>query len=277
VPKQEQDLLARNSHDDGAGGTRYARAMAGRRACLRVGLGLGASLILGLFPFAASAAARTAVALELVLALDISASVDSDEFALQLGGIAAAFRDPGIIAAIERSRPGGIAVAIVEWSEPQSTKVVVPFHQLVDARTARAFAFLASRAPRVANSSYTSIGAGISAALDLMAANAFTAPRRVIDVSGDGRNNRAPYPDQVRPRVIAAGVTINGLAIETDDDTLTRYYRQEVIVGPDAFVERARNYNDYAEHIRRKLLREILPPLSRLAPGTDVAARESGP
>lgn len=250
--------------------------MAGRRASLRVGLGLSAILALTVLPSAAAAGVRTPVALELVLALDISASVDSDEFALQLGGIAAAFRDPAIIAAIERSRPGGIAVAIIEWSEPQSTKVVVPFHQLVDARSARAFAFLASRAPRVANSSYTSIGAGISASLDLMAANDFVAPRRVIDVSGDGRNNRAPYPDQVRPRVIAAGVTINGLAIETDDDTLARYYREEVIVGPDAFVEVARNYNDYAEHIRRKLLREIFPPLSRLTTGIDVAATESG-
>ena len=251
--------------------------MAGRRASLRVGLGLGASLALGLFPSAAPAGTRTAVALELVLALDISASVDSDEFALQINGIAAAFRDPDIIAAIERSRPGGIAVAIIEWSEPQSTKVVVPFHQLVDGRTSRAFGFLASRVWRVANSSYTSIGAGISAALDLMAANDFAAPRRVIDVSGDGRNNRAPYPDEVRPRVLAAGVTVNGLAIETDDDTLARYYRQEVIVGADAFVERARDYNDYAEHIRRKLLREILPPLSRLPAVIDVAAAGSEP
>lgn len=238
---------------------------------------MSAILALGLLPSVASAAQRTPVALELVLALDISASVDSDEFALQLGGIAAAFRDPVIIAAIERSRPGGIAVAIVEWSEPQSTRVVVPFHQLADARSVRAFAFLASRAPRVSNSSYTSIGAGISASLDAMAANAFVAPRRVIDVSGDGRNNRAPYPDQVRPRVIAAGVTINGLAIETDDDTLTRYYREEVIVGPGAFVERARNYNDYAAQIRRKLLREIFPPLSRLPAGIGVAAREYAP
>ncbi len=251
--------------------------MTGRRASLRGALGFGACLALGLFPSAAPAGVRTAVALELVLALDISASVDSDEFALQLNGIAAAFRDPGIIAAIEKSAPGGIAVAIIEWSEPQSTKVVVPFQQLVDARTSRAFGFLASRVGRVANSSYTSIGAGISAALELMASNEFVAPRRVIDVSGDGRNNRSPYPDEVRPRVIAAGVTINGLAIETDDDTLTQYYRREVIVGADAFVERARSYNDYAEHIRRKLLREILPPLSLLPTDIDVAAVGSGP
>ncbi len=251
--------------------------MIAARAALRVGLGLGVSLALGCFAPSAFAQMRTPVALELVLALDISASVDSDEFALQVNGIAAAFRDPGIIAAIEKAGPGGIAVAILEWSEPQSTKVVVPFHQLVDERTSRAFAFLASRARRVSNSSYTSIGAGISAGLDVIASNTFVAPRRVIDVSGDGRNNRAPYPAEVRPRALAAGVTVNGLAIETDDDTLARYYRDEVIVGASAFVERARNYSDYARLIRRKLLREILPPLSGRPADIDVAAAGDRP
>ncbi len=220
----------------------------------------------------AFAQTRTPVALELVLALDVSASVDSDEFALQINGIAAAFRQADIIAAIEKAGPGGVAVAILEWSEPQSTQVVLPFHQLVDERTSRAFAFLATRVRRVANSSYTSIGAGLAASLDLLASNDFVGVRRVIDVSGDGRNNRAPWPEQVHPRLLAAGVTVNGLAIETDDDKLAAYYRDKVILGADAFVERAHDYSDYADMIHRKLLREILPALSGLPPAIAVAA-----
>ena len=215
---------------------------------------------------------RTPVALELVLALDVSASVDYDEFTLQINGIAAAFRHADIIAAIQKAGPGGIAVAILEWSEPQGTSVVLPFHQLVDARTSRAFAFLATRVRRVTSSSYTSIGAGLAASLALLAGNDFAGVRRVIDVSGDGRNNRAPWPDQLRAGILAAGVTVNGLAIETDDDKLTAYYRDKVMMGPDAFVERAHDYRDYAEMIHRKLLREILPALSSLPPATAVAA-----
>ena len=184
-----------------------------------------------------------------------------------------AFRRADIIAAIRQAGPGGIAVAILEWSEAQGTNLVLPFHQLVDARTSRAFAFLATRIGRVANSSYTSIGAGLAASLDLLETNDFAGARRVIDVSGDGRNNRAPWPDQVHPRLAAAGVTVNGLAIETDDDKLAAYYRDKVILGPDAFVERAHNYTDYADMIHRKLLREILPVVSGLPlPATLAAA-----
>ena len=39
------------------------------------------------------------VDLALCLAVDVSASVDYDEFGLMVGGYAAAFREPGIIAA----------------------------------------------------------------------------------------------------------------------------------------------------------------------------------
>jgi hypothetical protein len=249
--------------------------MAAGRAHSGLGLGLGAALAASLLVPPAMAAEQ--VALELVLAIDVSASVDRDEFALQIDGIAAAFRHPDVIAAIERAGPGGIAVALVEWSEPESTLVAVPFQQVADERTARAFAFLATRAWRIANSSYTSIGAGISAGLELIEANDFAGARRVIDVSGDGRNNRAPWLDQVRERVLAAGVTVNGLAIETDDNGLARYYREQVVMGADAFVERARDYTDYAEMIRRKLIREILPPVSGLPARRDVASAGDGP
>ena len=49
------------------------------------------------------AAAQQPVDLELVLAVDISSSVSRDEYALQMGGLAAAFRDPAVVAAIARN------------------------------------------------------------------------------------------------------------------------------------------------------------------------------
>jgi hypothetical protein len=55
----------------------------------------------------------------------------------------------------------------------------------------------------------------------------------------------------------ARGVTVNGLAILNDDPRLAEYYRNDVIAGQDAFVMTAADYEDFAEAITRKLLREI--------------------
>ena len=60
------------------------------------------------------ARAEQPVAIELVLALDCSASVDSDEYALQLEGLAAAFRDPEVLAAIDGLKPLGAAIAVLQ-------------------------------------------------------------------------------------------------------------------------------------------------------------------
>ena len=69
---------------------------------------VGGALALGLAGGDPAAAQQgTPVDLELVLAIDTSGSVDPWEFNLQLRGIAAAFRDPEVQAAIEGSTPGG--------------------------------------------------------------------------------------------------------------------------------------------------------------------------
>ena len=66
---------------------------------------------------ASSAAAQSGrqVDLELVLAVDTSSSVSAQEFDLQMRGLATAFRDPAVVAAIQASGDLGIAVAMVQW------------------------------------------------------------------------------------------------------------------------------------------------------------------
>ena len=50
--------------------------------------------------------------------------------------------------------------------------------------------------------------------------------RKVIDVSGDGRNNDGSIaPDDVRVRAHARGITINGLPIRGDEPDVADYYR----------------------------------------------------
>jgi hypothetical protein len=52
-------------------------------------------------------------------------------------------------------------------------------------------------------------------------------------------------------------VTINGLVVGTNMQTLARYYHEYVIQGEGAFVEAIGDYADYATAMRRKLLREL--------------------
>ncbi len=71
--------------------------------------------------------------LALVLALDISSSVNEREYALQLYGLARAFRTKEVIDAILTPEGTGIAVIVFEWSGYNQQDIVIPWTML-DAR-----------------------------------------------------------------------------------------------------------------------------------------------
>ncbi len=196
---------------------------------------------------------------ELVLALDSSASVDRDEFKLQLDGLAAAFRDPDVLGAVERLKPLGAAVAVIQWGGPGETRTVLPFTHLENARDAKAFGFRIGLIRRWMRASSTSIATAIGDAAALIAGNNFDGQRLVIDVSGDGPDNGSADLDAARKKARMAGITVNGLAIEAEDKSLRDYYRDRVIIGADCFVEPARGFEDFARAIKEKLLRELRP------------------
>ncbi len=199
------------------------------------------------------------VAIELVLALDCSASVDNREFQLQIAGLAEAFRDPEVLEAVENLKPFGVAVAVVQWGAPGETRVVVPFIWLENSMQAKAFGFRAGLIQRWIRASATSIAAGIDDSVELVRENEFEGQRKVIDVSGDGKDNSGADLVVSRENARVAGITINGLSIASDDKGLEDYYRQNVIIGSDAFVEPARDFEDFARAIKEKLLRELTP------------------
>ena len=67
-------------------------------------------------------------------------------------------------------------------------------------------------------------------------------------------------------RAAAAGITVNGLTILNEDPNLDRYYLSRVIVGADAFVLVADDYEDFGRAIRLKLITEITgSPMALLA------------
>ena len=85
----------------------------------------------------------------------------------------------------------------------------------------------------------------------------FAPSRRVIDVSGDGSNNRGRPVTLARDEAVAAGIGINGLPILALEPDLDRYYYDSVIGGPGAFVVAAQSYETFADAILKKLITEI--------------------
>lgn len=205
------------------------------------------------------AEAKTPVAIELVLALDCSASVDGQEFQLQITGLAAAFKDPDVLQAIDNLRPFGVALSVVQWGAPGETRVVVPFTWIENSRDAKAFGFRASLIPRWIRASATSIASGINDSVALIDSSGFEGQRKVIDVSGDGQDNSTVDLSDARALAKLSGITVNGLPIASDDKGLAAYYQERVIIGADAFVEPASGFEDFARAIKEKLLRELRP------------------
>jgi hypothetical protein len=207
-----------------------------------------------------SEAAEGIVDLELVLAVDASGSVNDDEYKLQLIGIARAFRDQAVRKVIRSGPAKSIAVNLLVWAEPQVPKDMTGWYVIASDADAERFAAAVENFPRRQTGS-TAIGEGIAAALRSLAANSVEGTREVVDVSGDGRESVAReftvLVDQARTMAIARGVVINGLAIQNEVSDLADYYRRNVQVGPESFVIAAKDYEDFAEAMRRKLLREI--------------------
>jgi hypothetical protein len=209
-----------------------------------------------------AALAQTEVDLELVLAVDVSRSMDFDELDVQRDGYVAAFRHPDVLAAIRSGPLGRIAVTYVEWAGPQSQATAVPWTLIDSEEAAQAFAARLSATTR-GRYMWTSISGGLLFAAAAFANNEFTSARQVIDISGDGPNNRGSPIEPVRSSVTASGITINGLPIVLKRfgpysiPNLDVYYEDCVIGGPGSFLVPVHDMSQLALAIRRKLLLEI--------------------
>lgn len=233
------------------------------------------SLLCALFTLALAGSPPVAKAAEpvdllLVLAADVSRSVDQAKFKLQREGYAAALSHPQVVKAITSGLLGRIAVCFVEWSGPAAQKVIIDWTLIGDADAARQFSGRLLEAPRPF-ADRTSISEAIDFSVALFDLAPFEAPRRTIDVSGDGTNNAGRSVNAARDDAVARRIVVNGLVILTEGTPdfsyqsahvnppggLENYYRQNVIGGPGAFVEVARGFDSFGEAIRKKLVTEI--------------------
>lgn len=217
-------------------------------------LGLTAA-VAGLDPRAA--AADGAVDLQLVLAVDTSGSVNHERFELQRRGYAAAFRDPQVIATIGRGRQGAIAVTMTQWTGPVLQSVVIPWTRIGPQASVAAFGDAIDGVARRLFGGGTSISGAIDHGRSMFASCPFSGPRRTIDISGDGANNRGRPAHAARDDAVADDITVNGLPIIALERDLDVHYRDNVIGGPGAFMVVAESFETFGAAVRRKLIQEI--------------------
>jgi hypothetical protein len=238
-------------------------------AAIRLGLALAAALLAA--PIFALAAEQ--VDLLLVLSSDVSRSVDHPKFLLQREGYATAISDPQVLEAIKSGPNQRIAVCFIEWSGFGAQKLVIDWSLIDGAGAARKFGDQLLELPR-SFADRTSISGGIEFAAAHLEHAPYQASRRAIDVSGDGTNNAGRDVRLARDEALARGIVINGLVILSDRPVpwnaehtnppggLEKYYQENVIGGPGAFVLVAENFNSFGRAIIKKLIAEIawLPP-----------------
>jgi hypothetical protein len=206
---------------------------------------------------AAPTRAAEPVDLLLVLAIDASGSIDAEEFRLQREGCAEALAHPAVLSAIRGGAQGAIGIALVEWGAPGGAATVVDWMRVMDAAGALAAGDAIRSAPR-SRQSWNAIGDAIDHSARLIAAAPFRAEEKVIDLSGDAPDMRGLRRASVaRDDAVAAGITVNGLAILGGTPGLAEIYEREVTGGPGAFVMTAEGRADFARAMRAKLVREI--------------------
>ena len=230
-------------------------------------LGCGASLApaLALLSLASVAYAQEldpCIDVALLLAVDGSGSVDNREYQFQQHAIARSFRDPEVIAALKGA--GMVSVAVVFWGDASKPVYHTEAVTIQDTSDAHRFSRIVENLPRWTLGN-TGLGAGLSAALDRLATMG-CAHRSIINVSGDGKETNVPRQrlqtaraGQARDRARSMNVTINALVISNAELGIVDYYRRKVITGPGAFVMEIADYEDYAEALKTKLIREITP------------------
>ncbi len=217
---------------------------------------------------AAPAAAECRLAL--ALALDISSSVDTVEDRLQRDGLAAALLAPEVQEAVFSVPGASVALTVFEWSGRYQQDITLPWRQIESPADLAA----AADAIRASTRRYAEFPTAIGYALGFAAGVFAEAPPclfQTLDVSGDGINNDGFAPRLAYANFPLSDVTVNGLTIGGAEDDLAGYYRRELIKGPGAFVEEARDFADFERAMRRKLVRElraqVVGALPRPAPG----------
>jgi hypothetical protein len=220
------------------------------------------ALSIALFlPISAHANCRQALA----LGLDVSGSVDEVEYRQQLDGVAEALSSDAVSEVLFRQGSAPVRIAVFEWSGPQNQTLILPWTDLDTPETRDKAAERLRGFQRAQASPTTAIGSAMEFGTQILLSQD-DCWRHTLDLSGDGEANTGPRPHFVT--LPSPHVTINGLVIGTGylnassqrfdyAKALSSYYQSYVLRGPGAFVETALGFENYAEAMERKLVREL--------------------
>jgi hypothetical protein len=242
------------------------------------------ALSFGLSPSAQASHELTEVDVELVLAVDVSYSMDEEEQTIQRAGYVEALQSPEVLKAIHMGLTGRIAVIYLEWGGVDEHFIVADWQMIATAEDAALFAARIEQAP-LRRLNHTSISGALEASRQLMNSNTYEGLRKVIDISGDGRNNHGPAVGLARMQVLSEGIVVNGLPlmmrasfynnVSTHKPMIDTYYEQCVIGGPGSFAIPVLSMQDFAGAIRTKLVLEIAGltpyPPARIQPARALA------
>jgi Ca-activated chloride channel family protein len=207
-------------------------------------------------------------------ALDVSDSIDGHDAALQFEGVAEAVLAPDFLQVIRAGRHGRIGFAVYTWAAGRNLSLVVPWTVIgspddarrVSARLrAPASATRPSPSEPVAASGIgfvwyefrTDISAAIEHGQGLLDAAPYRARRQVLNLCANGEDNVGKGPINARDRALAAGMTVNALALGERAE-LGSYLRDQVQGGPNSFVLEANAHGDFAEAMLRKFLMDLI-------------------
>lgn len=188
----------------------------------------------------------------LILTIDVSNSVDTSEYRLQANGLVSALRNPEVIEAMVRQEA---AIAVVQWSGQDRQAVSIDWTRIRTALDAARLADQAQLMPRAFVLSDTAPAEAILFSMNLFS-QVPDCKNKVIDVSGDGTPNSGSETRNARNLAERAGVTINGIAIESMGLAITNFYKSAIITR-NGFVMTARTHREYPDAIRRKIIREL--------------------
>ncbi|MEL6466144.1 MAG: DUF1194 domain-containing protein [Pseudomonadota bacterium] len=199
--------------------------------------------------------------LALLLAVDVSGSVDAHEYRIQMDGLAQALRDGVVADALVEQRA---QVTLVQWTGASRQQQTIEWTLIKSHSDVLTLADRVADDPRIWRNFSTAIGEALAVSRGAFAPVSHCL-RKVIDVSGDGVSNEGVEPATQRRALNREDITVNAIAIETDQTDLTAYFFENLITGPGAFVVTANGFEDYPEQIKRKLQRETTKQVTYFA------------
>lgn len=213
-------------------------------------------------PLALGAEAGAECRQALALGLDVSGSVSPSEYRLQIEGLANALLDAEVSAALLARPDAPVRLAVFEWSGRADQFLLLDWSDLRNEVDLIAAVQAIRAAERRRATPTTAIGSALQTGEALLSRQQ-VCWTRTLDLSGDGKSNTGPRPQDVtlsdpnmtvNGLVIAAGTAGDGLLLP---EVIAGYYESFVVRGPGAFVETALGFEDFQEAMTRKLLREL--------------------